>query len=145
MRGNLPPSSEDNHATTRPGVERAVTQFPRYTPAVSNPPNRVVGSGGHTQHTLANDGVFANLNAKPELGEKEEEQPPVSFNTLSRTFIGRSTLWLTRYKSPTSKQQQMQRPLIGKTPFSLQALHPGMKSTLTVYPSALCSVSCGTA
>ena len=26
----------------------------------------------------SNDGVFANLNAKPEIGEKFEEQPPVS-------------------------------------------------------------------
>ena len=79
MRGNLPPSSEEgNHAPTRPGVERAVTEFPHFTPAAPVQPNRVVGSGGQTQYTLANDGVFANLNAKPELGEKEEEQPPVS-------------------------------------------------------------------
>ena len=27
----------------------------------------------------SNDGVFANLNAKPEIGEKFEEQPPVSW------------------------------------------------------------------
>ena len=90
MRGNLPPSSEDNHATTRPGVERAVTEFPRFTPTVPNQPSRVVGSGGHTQFTLANDGVFANLSAKPELGEKEEEQPPVSFDI---SFKLHSTLW----------------------------------------------------
>ena len=29
-------------------------------------------------HSSSNDGVFANLNAKPERGEKIEEQPPVS-------------------------------------------------------------------
>lgn len=89
MRGNLTSAGEDNnHVTTRPGVERAVTEFPRYTPAVPNQPNnRVVGSGGHTQFTLANDGVFANLNAKPELGEKEEEQPPVSFTPPFHPFV----------------------------------------------------------
>lgn len=81
MRGNLPPSSDDNHATTRPGVERTVTEFPHFIPPAPVQPNRVVGSGGHTQFTLANDGVFANLNAKPELGEKEEEQPPVRFDS----------------------------------------------------------------
>lgn len=79
MRGNPPPSGEDNHDTSRPGVERTVTELPRFTPAAPVQPNRVLGSGGHTQFTLANDGVFANLNAKPELGEKLEEQPPVNF------------------------------------------------------------------
>ena len=31
----------------------------------------------HTAFSSSNDGVFANLNAKPERGEKTEEQPPV--------------------------------------------------------------------
>lgn len=80
MRGNLPPSSEDDQATPRPGVERTVTELPHFAPA---PPvqqsNRLFGSAGHARYGLANDGVFANLNAKPELGEKLEEQPPVGF------------------------------------------------------------------
>lgn len=82
MRGNLAPSSEDSQTTSRPGVERTVTEFPHFTPAAPVQSNRGVGSGGHAQFTLANDGVFANLNAKPELGEKLEEQPPVSFCSL---------------------------------------------------------------
>lgn len=76
IRGNAPPG-EENHETTRPGVERAVTQLPRFVPTVPAETNRVYGSGGQNPFSLANDGVFANLNAKPERGEKLEEQPPV--------------------------------------------------------------------
>ena len=35
-------------------------------------------SGGSRQIAPSNDGVFANLNAKPERGEKNEDLPPVS-------------------------------------------------------------------
>ena len=42
-------------------------------------PTRTIYSGNHlNSHSSSNDGVFANLNAKPERGEKLEEQPPVS-------------------------------------------------------------------
>ncbi|KAI9834197.1 MAG: hypothetical protein M1819_003035 [Sarea resinae] len=54
----------------RPGVERRVTELPVFAPsATTTSARRVVGRG-------ANDGVFANLDAKPERGEKTEEQPP---------------------------------------------------------------------
>ena len=57
-----------------PVIERRVTQFPSFTPeAPAAAPGRVYGGGSH-----ANDGVFANLSAKPEKGEKAEEHPPVS-------------------------------------------------------------------
>lgn len=36
------------------------------------------GSGGSRSVTASNDGVFANLAAKPERGEKTEDLPPVS-------------------------------------------------------------------
>lgn len=77
MRGNPQPASEDHNDGSRPGVERTVTEIPTFIPTAPGAPNRVYGSGGHNQFTSANDGVFANLNAKPERGEKLEEQPPV--------------------------------------------------------------------
>ena len=57
-----------------PAIERRVTQFPAMAPEPpAAAPGRVYGGGSH-----ANDGVFANLSAKPEKGEKVEEFPPVS-------------------------------------------------------------------
>jgi hypothetical protein len=35
-------------------------------------------SGGSRQIASSNDGVFANLAAKPERGEKNDDLPPVS-------------------------------------------------------------------
>jgi len=53
--------------TVRPQtMERRVTALPTFVP----PTGRVYGGGS------GSDGVFANLNAKPELGEKLEESPP---------------------------------------------------------------------
>lgn len=52
-----------------PIVERRVTQIPGFAPT---PGGRVYGGGNQS------DGVFANLSAKPEAGEKLEEHPPVS-------------------------------------------------------------------
>jgi hypothetical protein len=59
----------------RPQVERRPTQFPIFTPRTT----RVYGGGS------GSDGVFANLAAKPEVGEKTEEHPPVRLldNNLS--------------------------------------------------------------
>jgi hypothetical protein len=47
---------------------RAATHTPAFAPAVQG---RVYGGGS------GSDGVFANLSAKPERGEKVEEHPPV--------------------------------------------------------------------
>jgi len=49
------------------GIFRRLTILPSFTPS-SSAPGRVIGS---------NDGVFANLAAKPERGEKNEDLPPV--------------------------------------------------------------------
>lgn len=81
MRGT--PSAPDDeqrtvHDGNRPGVlQRTVTEFPSVTPAGVRYPNITPGAALPNQFTPANDGVFANLNAKPERGEKIEEQPPV--------------------------------------------------------------------
>jgi hypothetical protein len=57
-------------ADGRPAVvEQRNTHIPAFAPTVSG---RVYGGG------IGSDGVFANLNAKPETGEKLEEHPPVS-------------------------------------------------------------------
>lgn len=61
-------------ATTPPQVRREVTRLPVATPTST----RVYGGGS------GSDGVFANLAAKPEAGEKTEEHPPVSAVCLTR-------------------------------------------------------------
>jgi hypothetical protein len=53
-------------------VERRVTQLPVFAPRTG----QAYGSGG------ANDGVFANLSAKPTRGEDLDEKPPVRYNTI---------------------------------------------------------------
>ncbi|KAK7546689.1 metal homeostatis protein bsd2 [Phyllosticta citricarpa] len=55
-------------APPRP-IERRVTQLPAFVPS-ANANGRVVGGG------VGNDGVFANLSAKPTRGEEVEEKPP---------------------------------------------------------------------
>ncbi|KAG4026319.1 hypothetical protein MFRU_042g00480 [Monilinia fructicola] len=72
MRGN--PSSSTERLTTgttsdedRPTTQRTVTPMPIFVPPTGG---RVYGGGSGT------DGVFANLSAKPERGEKQEEHPP---------------------------------------------------------------------
>ena len=50
-----------------PTIERRATYLPVFAPTTG----RVYGGGS------ASDGVFANLSAKPETGEKTEEHPPV--------------------------------------------------------------------
>ena len=77
MRGNpRPPAADD---ADRPTVQRAVTElpsFPATAPGTLAAPVRVYGGGARPS---SNDGVFANLSAKPEHGEKLEEQPPVRY------------------------------------------------------------------
>jgi len=76
MRGT-PSSSSTEQITqepaadgTRPApVERRVTHLPVFAPQAA-PNGRVYGGGS------GSDGVFANLSAKPESGEKAEEHPP---------------------------------------------------------------------
>ncbi|KAK4954733.1 hypothetical protein LTR66_013524 [Elasticomyces elasticus] len=59
-------------STGRPRtIERRVTQLPVFAPQSQPAGGRVYGGG-----TTANDGVFANLSAKPTRGEELEEKPP---------------------------------------------------------------------
>jgi hypothetical protein len=140
MRGT-PTSSSTEQLTTEsttaetprpPVIERRPTHLPEFAPP--RPTGRVYGGGS------GSDGVFANLSAKPEAGEKTEEHPPVS---IILPIFGK--VRLTRSFRHTNKQQQMQHLLTGKPQFS----HPGSaaqtRSTLRAYPSALSSPSFGTA
>ncbi|EED17676.1 metal homeostatis protein bsd2 [Talaromyces stipitatus ATCC 10500] len=62
-------SAESNAAAAQPSsTQRRATMLPTFT---SN--SRVIGTGS------SNDGVFANLNAKPERAEKQEEDLPPSY------------------------------------------------------------------
>jgi len=78
MRGTPSSSSTDQvntQSTTTfetprpPIIERRVTHLPAFVP-VQPTSGRVYGGGS------GSDGVFANLSAKPETGEKVEEHPP---------------------------------------------------------------------
>ena len=56
-------------------IQRTVTEFPGISPSFSTRSRATP----YSAFTSSNDGVFANLSAKPERGEKnEEEKPPVS-------------------------------------------------------------------
>ncbi|KAG9246180.1 hypothetical protein BJ878DRAFT_498153 [Calycina marina] len=75
MRGSPPSASIENFAATAttpdvntptpPRIERRPTYLPAFVPT-----GRIYGGGS------GSDGVFANLSAKPEAGEKIEEHPP---------------------------------------------------------------------
>ena len=81
MRANTAHSEPEHgiiHDGDRPNLSRDATRFPMaVTPATSIPARPYAGSAPFSSFSH-NDGVFANLNAKPERGEKLEEQPPVS-------------------------------------------------------------------
>ena len=81
MRANTAHSETEHgiiHDGDRPNLSRDATRFPMaVTPATSIPTRPYTGSAPFSSFSH-NDGVFANLNAKPERGEKLEEQPPVS-------------------------------------------------------------------
>ena len=77
MRGN-PSQASDERNTSISGLQRADTEVPDPTPAALGDINRAHSTTANNRFSSANDGVFANLNAKPERGEKTEEQPPVS-------------------------------------------------------------------
>lgn len=118
----------------RPDVERRVTQLPVFAPATA--PRRYGGPG--------NDGVFANLSAKPERGGggDAEEKPPVSHYHPCQNQPHQLTI-----PRPTNKQPPTRHHPTGKTLSS----HPRATfptptaSTSTVSPSAPSSPSFGTA
>lgn len=73
-----------------------MTELPRTesTPPIAST-GRVYGGG-----STSNDGVFANLDAKPERGEKTEEQPPVCDLTAMCTF------WIRRANESSQSYEQ---------------------------------------
>ncbi|KAK2768668.1 hypothetical protein FQN54_000524 [Arachnomyces sp. PD_36] len=81
MRGNVQQTTSQDDSSSPsntqdgdrpPAVERRVTMLPAFNSQAPAPSGRVVGGG----NSSTNDGVFANLAAKPERGEKTEDQPP---------------------------------------------------------------------
>jgi len=65
--GIITPATTTAESRTAPPIERRATYLPVFAPTTTG---RVYGGGS------ASDGVFANLSAKPETGEKTEEHPP---------------------------------------------------------------------
>lgn len=82
MRANTHQSDSERvvHEGNRPNLPGTVTRLPVVVPPVSSntPARPYTGAAPFSTFSHSNDGVFANLNAKPERGEKLEEQPPVS-------------------------------------------------------------------
>lgn len=89
----------------------ATSQQPAIAQASSRRP------GNTSSFVPSNDGVFANLSAKPEFGEKLEDQPPVSHKSL---FPDTHVLNHKPHR-PTNKQQPMPHRHTGKPPFLHQA------------------------
>jgi hypothetical protein len=91
---------------SHPGIERRVTQLPVFAARSG----RTYGGGG------GNDGVFANLSAKPSRGEDVDEKPPVSDSSLVVwVMMSNANVYIS---SPTNKQPPMQRLRTGRRPSS---------------------------
>lgn len=83
MRANTHQSQTEQRVvqdSNGPNLPVAVTRLPVVVPSVTSnvPARHRTGATPFSTFSHSNDGVFANLNAKPERGEKLEEQPPVS-------------------------------------------------------------------
>lgn len=63
-------------------TRQVVSQLSGTVPVAQGRPNLIPGVTIPNHLTSANDGVFANLNAKPERGEKLEDHPPVRSSAL---------------------------------------------------------------
>ncbi|KAL8691457.1 MAG: hypothetical protein Q9218_003321 [Villophora microphyllina] len=84
MRGNTIPPIEGQMTTVSEGgrpvpLQRTVTEFPGIVPVA---PERTRGMP-YSTFASSNDGVFANLSAKPERGEKLEEEKPPSYEAAA--------------------------------------------------------------
>lgn len=110
---------------TRPGLSQGIAADPpSSTPAAQGHPNVTSAT---SQLSSANDGVFANLNAKPERGEKTEEQPPVCPSIVPSAPY-RPT---NKAPRPTNKPPRMPPHHTGK-PRSLRPACPQTRFTLMV-------------
>lgn len=111
MRTNTVQSIQDSrtvHDGGRPQLEGvAMVPSSGTTPHSVAMPARPYTSNMPYNSYSQNDGVFANLNAKPERGEKVEEQPPVCclLRVLYRPVLTDSSL--------TNLRQQTLHHLIG--------------------------------
>ena len=106
------------------------------------PSVRAPSSGtAYATFSSSNDGVFANLDAKPERGEKTEDQPPVCSDIPD---ICTRNLANQKFTSPTNKQQQTPHPPTGRRPSSPPEWCQ-TRSTSTASPSDPSSPSSGTA
>lgn len=94
MRANTIESETEQRTVcdgNRPELLRTVTRFPGASPVTATTvPARPAGAPFNS--FSQNDGVFANLNAKPERGEEKEEQPPVSLCPLDVSYAFRAKL-----------------------------------------------------
>lgn len=82
MRGQ-PESAPEEQSVEDPrqGIQRRVTQLPVFqTPSSGARSSRIYGGG-------QNDGVWANLSAKPTRGEEVEEKPPVCTPTSTTCYV----------------------------------------------------------
>lgn len=128
----------------RAGLARRVTELPSFT--TPTPGTRVYGGGN-----MANDGVFANLSAKPTRGGDNdlEEKPPVrrSLSLHFSTTALASSSWqiLTINIRHTNKPRQTPHLRIGK-PQSIYLASPRpTRFSSTASPLAPCSASSGMA
>jgi hypothetical protein len=111
MRGTGGSISSTGESTgpVPPHIPRRNTELPTFTPPVAN--TRTYNSHGQfSGFSSSNDGVFANLSAKPERGEKEEEQPPVSrpsytFRRFLLTFYSHMNKLPQMLPHPTGRRQ----------------------------------------
>ncbi|KAL8810925.1 MAG: hypothetical protein Q9223_002017 [Gallowayella weberi] len=87
MRGNSAPTTDGQITTTTTTsdgsspvpIQHTVTELPGATPVALG---RTRGMP-YSTFTSSNDGVFANLRAKPERGEKQEDEKPPSYEAAA--------------------------------------------------------------
>jgi hypothetical protein len=73
---NGPDTGNAENGQQRPVLQRRYTQIPAFNQPTAASARVIRGAG------TTNDGVFANLAAKPERGEKDEDLPPVRLSIL---------------------------------------------------------------
>ncbi|KAG5303589.1 metal homeostatis protein bsd2 [Histoplasma capsulatum G186AR] len=133
MRGNTSPqgnSVSTNFGSGGNGAQpQAVSAAGNVTQAAFNPPistsSRTIRGAGTT-----NDGVFANLAAKPERGEKTEDLPPVRFLQSLRILLVFSLLSSSEGCNLLTRFQTYEQAAADATPpyWETTIVAPGMSS-----------------
>lgn len=120
-----------------PSIERRATYLPVFAAPTTG---RVYGGGS------ASDGVFANLSAKPETGEKTEEHPPVRPSSVLelqilthvldiRTSSSRCRTALLGNHDPGPRPWRSRRCLRGRPPRRLRLLIRLERHDINVVPT----------